>query len=192
MPLVCGLLGARGMVGSDVRGPRLLERLRSELRVRHYSVRTEEAYVAWVRRFVRFHGLKHPAQLGSEAISVFLTHLATVDRVAAPTQGQALAALLFLYTQVLKRRQEELGHFVRARRPRRVPNVLTADEVTDVLQRMSGMPRCVGVRAREDEAHPLRVCKTACQRARSSLVTQACSPRIMRERDSAPSRARTR
>jgi hypothetical protein len=83
--------------------------VRGEIRRRHYSPRTEEAYVAWVRRYVHFHGLRHPSTLGPEAITSYLTHLATDGRVSASTQNQALAALLFLYVNVLGRPPETLG-----------------------------------------------------------------------------------
>jgi site-specific recombinase XerD len=95
--------------------------MRRALRVRHYSVRTEEAYVGWVRRFVQFHGLRHPSELGAQAVSAFLTHLAVSEQVAASTQNQALAALLFLYEHVLRRPLEEAAEFVRAKRPERLP-----------------------------------------------------------------------
>lgn len=115
--------------------------MRDELRVRHYSPRTEEAYVSWVRRFVRFHGLRHPSELGADAVSTFLTHLATVDRVSASTQNQALAALLFLYSDVLGRPLEAAAEFVRAKRPARLPVVLSTAEVARVLERLDGPQR---------------------------------------------------
>ena len=88
--------------------PLLLDRVRSAIRLRHYSPRTEEAYVAWARRFVLFHGKRHPETLGAEAVTEFLTHLAKEERVSASTQNQALAALLFLYVEVLGLRLEDL------------------------------------------------------------------------------------
>jgi integron integrase len=121
--------------------PRLLDQVRAELRVRHYSPRTEEAYVAWVRRFVRFHGLQHPATLGPEAVSAFLTHLASDEGVASSTQNQALAALIFLYTHVLGRPGKTFEAFVRAKRPQRVPVVLSVAEVVRVLDELEGVPR---------------------------------------------------
>lgn len=122
-------------------GPRLLDRVREELRVRHYSPRTEEAYVFWVRRFVRYHGLRHPSELGVDAVSGFLTHLANDAHVAASTQNQALAALLFLYSRVLGRPIEQDADFVRAKRPRRLPVVLCPSEVERVLAQLDGMKR---------------------------------------------------
>lgn len=120
------------------RAPRLLEQLRAELRARHYSLRTERAYVRWVRRFVRFHGMRHPAQLSEVDVNRYLTHLATERKVSASTQGQALGALLFLYRRVLGRELGELGPLVRARRPQRLPVVLTPTEVEAVLARLQG------------------------------------------------------
>lgn len=117
---------------------RLLERMRAELRSRHYSPRTERAYVLWVRRFVRFHGLRHPSELGGPEVGTFLTHLAVDRSVAASTQNQALSALLFLYRHLLGRELGEFGSVARARRPQRLPVVLSRDEVRAVLARMQG------------------------------------------------------
>lgn len=121
-------------------GPRLLEVMRSELRLRHYSPRTLEAYEGWVKRFVRFHGLRHPSEMGAKEVSAFLSDLANRLGVAASTQNQALAALLFLYQRVLMRPLDEPS-FVRAKRPQRLPTVLTRAEVQRVLERMEGTPR---------------------------------------------------
>ncbi len=99
------------------RPPRLLEQVRLALRRRHYSHRTEEAYVGWMRRYIAFHGLRHPRDLGEADITAFLSHLAVRERVSASTQNQALNALLFLYRQVLGRDLGALGDTVRARTP---------------------------------------------------------------------------
>jgi integron integrase len=123
--------------------PRLLDQLRAAIRTRHYSRRTEEAYTRWVARYVRFHGLRHPRELGHEEIRTFLSHLAVRRQVAASTQNQALAALLFLYRQVLGVDLPPIGEVVRAKRPARLPVVLTRAEVTRVLAEMSGTPRLV-------------------------------------------------
>ncbi len=120
--------------------PRLLDRMRAALRARHYSERTEAAYCLWVKRFVRFHGMRHPAELGEAEINAFLTHLAIEGRVSVSTQNQALAALLFLYRHVLGREMGGLD-IVRARRPVRLPVVMTRDEVRAVLERMHGRER---------------------------------------------------
>lgn len=119
-------------------GPKLLQRLRAELRARRYSHRTEQAYVLWTRRFVRFHRMRHPAQMGEEDVNRFLTHLAVEQKISASTQNQALSALLFLYDKVLDRRLGDLGSLVRARRPRRLPVVLSRDEVRAVLGHLTG------------------------------------------------------
>ena len=111
--------------------------------MRHYSHRTEEAYVGWVRRFVRFHDLRHPAELGEREIAEFLTHLATGAGVAASTQTQALSALLFLYRDILERPFEELQGIARAKRPERVPVVLSRVEIKMVLGCLSAVPRIV-------------------------------------------------
>ena len=122
---------------------KLLAQVRQALRVRHYSRRTEEAYVRWVRRYVLFHGLRHPSGLGEADLTRFVSSLAVDRRVSASTQNQALAALLFLYRDVLGQRVGWLEHVVHARRSVRLPVVLTRAEVRDVLGRMEGTPRLV-------------------------------------------------
>lgn len=118
--------------------PRLLDRLRHELRCRHYSRKTEDAYRSWVIRFVRYHNLKHPEDMGEKEINAFLSHLAIRRRVSASTQNQALSALLFLYRHVLGRGIGDLGDVIRARKPKRLPIVLTREEVRDVMSRLHG------------------------------------------------------
>ncbi|MGH7457645.1 MAG: integron integrase [Longimicrobiaceae bacterium] len=113
------------------------------MRVRHYSIRTEEAYVRWIRRFVRFHGTRHPSGLGPLEIEAFLTHLATEERVAASTQNQALNALVFLYRNVLDRPFPGLDKLVRAKKPKRLPVVLTREEVAHVLAQLDGTHRLI-------------------------------------------------
>ena len=105
--------------GRGARKPRLLEQVRRAMRVRHLSLRTEKAYVQWIRRFILFQGKRHPAGMGSEEIVAFLTHLAVQRKVSASTQNQALSALLFLYRKVLRRDVRQLEGIVRAKRPRR-------------------------------------------------------------------------
>jgi integron integrase len=122
---------------------KLLDRVRAALRAHHYSLRTEEAYVGWIRRFVVFHGKRHPAGMGEPEINAFLSSLATDGRVAASTQNQALSALLFLYRNVLEKPFPEMTALVRARRPSRLPVVLTRDEVRRVLAGLGGEPRLV-------------------------------------------------
>src|SRR2546423_6766301 len=117
--------------------PTLLSQLRRALRTRHYSRRTEEAYVAWVRRFVRFCGMR-PRVLGAADVTRFLSSLAVDRQVSASTQNQALSALVFLYREVLDAPVGWLAALVRAKRPARVPVVLTRDEVRRVLGRLKG------------------------------------------------------
>jgi integron integrase len=116
----------------------LVGQMTTALRARHYSRRTEQAYCLWVRRYVHFHGLRHPAEMGEPEINAFLTHLAVEERVSAATQTQALSALLFLYRHVLGRKVGELGDLVRANKPRRLPVVLTRSEVRALLAGLDG------------------------------------------------------
>jgi integron integrase len=121
--------------------PRLGERARAAMRLRHLSPRTEEAYLGWMRRYHAFHGRRDPAHLGAEHVTTFLNSLAVEGRVAAATQNQALAALLFLYREVLGITLPWLDDLVHARMPARLPVVLTRDEVRAVLAHMVGEPR---------------------------------------------------
>lgn len=121
-------------------GSRLMERLREAIRTRHYSLRTEEAYLGWVRRYILFHRGRHPQDLGAEAVQAFLTYLAVDRQVAPSTQSQALSALLFLYKEVLGITLPWLDEVVRAKKPRRLPVVLTPDEVRILLSCMQGTP----------------------------------------------------
>jgi site-specific recombinase XerD len=103
---------------------RLLDQVRDALRVRHYSLRTEASYLQWIKCFILFHGKRHPRDMGEPEITAFLTHLAVAKNVAASTQNQALAAILFLYKEVLRHELGWLNNVVRAKRPVRVPEVL--------------------------------------------------------------------
>jgi integron integrase len=125
--------------------PKLLHSLRANLRLRQYSPRTEEAYSAWTRRYVKFHGLRHPDALGAEHVRAFLLHLAEDRHCAPATLAQALAALLFLYKDVLQRPLPGLGAIPRARAPVRLPTVLGPEEVRAVLAQLRGTPRLVGL-----------------------------------------------
>ena len=118
--------------------PRLLEQVREAILLRHYSIRTEQAYTDWIKRFILFHGKRHPREMGAAEVERFLTHLAEEGRVAASTQNQALSALLFLYREVLKVDLPWLGEMTRAKRPGRLPVVLTVEEVRRVLARIDG------------------------------------------------------
>lgn len=147
---------------SSTATPSLLNQLRVAIRTRHYSRRTEEAYAAWVRRFVLFHGRQHPQGLGSVEVRDFLSSLAVREQVSAATQNQARAALVFLYRDVLRLPLDSLEGVVTAKRPRRLPAVLDRDEVHRVLGEMRGVPQLVagllyGAGLRLLEALQLRV-----------------------------------
>ncbi|MBO9717667.1 MAG: integron integrase, partial [Pseudoxanthomonas sp.] len=119
-------------------GPRLLEQVRGKLRLKHYSLRTEQAYLYWVRRYIRAWLPRHPRDLDGAAVEAFLTGLATRDNVAASTQNQALSALLFLYREVLGIDLPWMENVIRAKRPRRLPVVLSRAQVGRLLERLAG------------------------------------------------------
>ncbi len=123
--------------GPQGRRPKLLHLVRSELRTRHYSPRTEASYLHWIKRFIRHHGMVHPAKLDDQAIGDFATALAERG-VAASTQNQAIAAVMFLYRHVLKRPPGQIGDVVHAKRPKRLPVVLTREEVHALLRQLGG------------------------------------------------------
>ena len=125
-------------------GPRLLDRVRDKIRLKHYSIRTEQAYLDWIKRFIRFHGKRHPADLGPLEVEAFLTDLAVVRHVAASTQNQAKSALLFLYKEVLDLELPWLDRVEKAKAPARLPVVLTRDEVSSVLSRLHGIHELIG------------------------------------------------
>jgi integron integrase len=125
--------------------PKLLDRIRAAVRLRHFSRRTEKAYVSWARRYILFHGKRHPKQMGADDITRFLSFLATARKVSASTQNQALAALLFLYRVVLEMEVPWLDDLVRAQRPIHVPVVLSRSEVVEVLAELRGMPQLMAV-----------------------------------------------
>jgi integron integrase len=124
--------------------PRLLNRVRDKIRLKHYSIRTEQAYVDWIKRFIWFHGKRHPATLGATEVEAFLTDLAVVRQVAGPTQNQAKSALLFLYKEVLGIDLPWLERVESARASQRLPVVLTPDEVAGVLERLRGVHALIG------------------------------------------------
>lgn len=119
--------------------PTLLQDVRRSLRLKHYSIRTEEAYVQTIKRFILFHGKRHPAAMGAEEIRQYLSHLANQGNVSASTQNQALCALLFLYREVLGREMEFIDGIERAKRPQRVPTALTREEARRVLAHLQGV-----------------------------------------------------
>jgi integron integrase len=121
----------------DQSSPKLLDRLKEALRARHYSPRTESTYHQWVKQYIFFHNVRHPAEMAEPEINAFLTHLAVKHKVSASTQNQALSALLFLYRHVIGREIGDLGDVIRARKPKRVPVVMTREEVKLVLDNLS-------------------------------------------------------
>ena len=123
--------------------PRLLEQVRARIRARHYSRRTEDAYVHWIRRYIVFHSRRHPRELGAPEISAFLTWLAVEQHVAASTQNQALSGVLFLYREVLCQEVGVVALLPRARMPSKVPVVLSPSEVRQVLNELAGVSRIV-------------------------------------------------
>jgi len=116
----------------------VLDQVRDAIRVKHYSIRTEEAYVDWIKRFILFHNKRHPHEMGAAEVEAFLTHLAVDEHVAAATQNQALSALLFLYREVLRKELDAAIDSVRARKSTHLPTVLTKDEVKQVIAHLSG------------------------------------------------------
>jgi len=124
--------------------PRLLDRVREEIRLRHFSLRTEQAYIHWIKRFILFHHKRHPRDMGAAEVQAFLSWLAVEGQVAASTQGQASAALLFLYKQVLAVNLPGLDEVVRAKRPQRLPTVLAPDEVERLLAQLGGTQALMG------------------------------------------------
>ena len=142
--------------------PKLLDRVRAAVRTRHYSRRTEEAYVTWIRRYILFHRKTHPAQMGATEIAQFLTWLAVDRRVSASTQNQALSALLFLYKEVLTIEIGSVPSVVRARTPHRLPVVLSREEIGALLKQLVGTERLIvvllyGSGVRIEECVELRV-----------------------------------
>jgi integron integrase len=121
-----------------------LRSVREAIRKRHFSIRTEEAYLQWIRRFILFHGKRHPMQLGESDVAAFLSHLAVDGQVASATQNQALNALVFMYRNVLDRPLGQCTGIVRAKRPQRLPVVLTPDEVGRILRALKGIYWLIG------------------------------------------------
>src|SRR5438067_2529062 len=161
-----------------VSGPKLLTLVRRAIRLRHYSRHTEEAYVGWVRRFVRFAGLRHPSQLGGAEVQQFLSSLAEAG-VSATTQNQAASALRFLYEEVLGRQFARPAGIVHAKEPGRVPVVLTREEVRAVVGRMRGTARRValllsgsGLRVTEAVREAGIAKRATCHTLRHSFATQ--------------------
>ena len=118
--------------------PQLLQQVRDVIRVKHYSIRTEQAYLNWIKKFIHFHNKQHPANLAENEITAFLNHLAVQKKVAASTQNQALSAILFLYKEVLSQEIGWLGNLQKAKKPERLPLVFTREEVRKVLLQLEG------------------------------------------------------
>jgi integrase len=126
---------------SSANKPKLLDQVRDVIRRRHYSIRTEQAYTDWIKRFIIYHGKRHPRQMAEEEVTEFLTYLARDRNVASSTQNQALSALLFLYKDVLKQEIGWLKNVERARRPAKFPVVLSRAELKRVFAHMHGVPK---------------------------------------------------
>jgi len=126
------------MAANPFHAPKLLDQVRGKIRLKHYSIRTEQAYVDWIKRFILHFDKRHPRELGAAEVEAFLTHLAVAGNVAAATQNQAKSALLFLYREVLETELPWLDNVERARAPKRLPVVLTREEVQGVLGRLTG------------------------------------------------------
>lgn len=130
-------------MASDPPPPKLLDRVRAAIRLRHYSRRTEESYSLWIRRFILYHGTRHPSEMGAREIAAFLSHLAVRRHVSSSTQNQALSAIVFLYRHVLAQEIGALDGLVWAKRAKRLPVVLTPDEVAALLDRLDGIERLI-------------------------------------------------
>ncbi|MDH5437021.1 MAG: integron integrase [Gammaproteobacteria bacterium] len=142
--------------------PRLMDQARNCLRTYHYSIRTEQSYLQWIKRFILYHNKRHPREMGKSEISDFLSYLAVEKHVSASTQNQALSALLFLYKKVLNLEVEWIDDVVRAKRPQRLPIVLSRDEVSKLLKNMNGLHKLLawllyGTGMRVSEAVSLRI-----------------------------------
>src|SRR5437870_6246411 len=124
--------------------PKLLDEVRAVARMKHFSLRTEEAYAGWIKRYILFHHKRHPVEMGEEEIRQFISHLAVEENVSASTQTVALSSLLFLYREVLKRELPYVANIERARKPKRLPVVFTRDEVQRILAQLSGVHALIG------------------------------------------------
>lgn len=123
--------------------PKLLDRVRTEIRRRNYSYRTEQAYTNWIVRFVKYHNYRHPDEMAEAEVIRFLNYLAEERRVAASTQNQALCALLFMYQHILEKPLDSMMNFERARKPKKLPVVLTPKEVQQVLLHLDGVYKLI-------------------------------------------------
>ena len=133
-----------GKVSEPVSKPKLINQVREVIRRKHYSIRTEQTYVDWIRRYIYFHDKQHPRHLTEQHINAFLTHLAVNRKVAASTQNQALCALVFLYREVLKKDLGEFGDITWAKKPKKLPVVFTREEVKHLLLQLEGVNWLMG------------------------------------------------
>jgi site-specific recombinase XerD len=143
------------------RPKKLLDQVRDAIRLKHYSIRTGESYVTWIKRYIFFHNKQHPKEMGSAAIEAFLTHLAVQQKVAASTQNQALSALLFLYRDVLKTPLDLPIDAVRAKKPKRLPAVLTKEEPLTIIERLTGTQRLMAKLLYDSGLRLIDVCDCA-------------------------------
>ncbi len=143
IPLADGQLAAE-IKQPHKRAPRLLDEVRNVIRCKHYSIRTEQSYVDWIKRYIYFHNKQHPKDMGEAHISNFLTHLAVDKKVASSTQNQALCALVFLYREVIKKDIGEFENLIRAKKPHKLPVVFTREEVKQLLLQLSGVNWLMG------------------------------------------------
>jgi integron integrase len=120
---------------------KLLDQVREELRVRHYSLRTEKAYISWIRRFILFHNKRHPNEMGAEGIRLFIKHLAVTEEVSSSTQNQALQAIIFLYKNILKKDIDFINEIDRTKRTKHLPTVFSRHESAEILNNLIGVPK---------------------------------------------------
>ena len=125
--------------------PKLIDQVRTKIRVKHYSIRTEEAYVKWIKRYIGFHNKKHPIDMGEKEISEFLSDLAVAGNVAASTQNQAMCAIVFLYKHVLEREMGEFQDLTWAKRPAKLPEVFTIDETDKIINNIEGVYKLIAI-----------------------------------------------
>lgn len=156
--------------------PRLFDQVRDAIRVRHYSLRTEASYIQWIKRFILFHNKRHPRDMGEQEITAFLTHLAVSKNVAASTQNQALAAILFLYKEVLHRELDWMDNITRAKRSVHVPEVLSPEQVRRLLDRLEGVYQLVArLLCMARACGSWRVCACACRTWIFTIVKSRCA-----------------
>ncbi|WP_311944172.1 integron integrase [Halomonas piscis] len=180
------------------RPPKLMDRVKATMRVKRYSPRTEKTYCYWIRFFIRFHGVRHPASMGAPEVKVFLEYLAVERHVAAATQNQALNALAFLYRHILEQPLGDIDEFSRAKRPRRLPVVLSHEQVTQVLSHLSGSMRLMGSLMYGSGLRLLETCRLRVQdidferqlvtvragkgdKDRTTLLSETCIPYLQQQ-----------